>query len=111
MICTMNDKRSKELYSVLLLMLFITLGMLMYPAFTQAGDDDDRWEYKGIIHSRPADGLEGEWTIGNRTFTTDSQTEFDQTEGNLKIGGCAKVSIRNGRVHEIDSEPMHDCSE
>jgi hypothetical protein len=53
--------------------------------------------------------MQGDWVIGGRTFTADAGTEFDQADGELKVGGCAKVHLRNGRVHEIDSEPMENC--
>jgi len=71
------------------------------------GGDGDR--FYGIIQSMPADGLQGVWVIGGRKITTDPSTEFDQVEGPLTVGACAKVDFRNGRVHEIDSEPPHDC--
>jgi hypothetical protein len=58
---------------------------------------------------RPENQLQGAWMIGGRTFTSDAGTEFDQSEGQLTIGSCAKVHLRNGRVHEIDSEPMRNC--
>lgn len=71
--------------------------------------DEDRSEFYGIVKSRPVDRLEGPWVIGGRTFTADSGTEFNQSEGQLNVGSCAKVHIRDGRVHEIDSEPIGDC--
>ena len=43
------------------------------------------------------------------TVATSPMTQFDQSGGKFVVGGCAKVYIRNGRVHEIDSEPMRDC--
>jgi len=72
-------------------------------------DDEHRTEFYGIIEQHPQNGLHGEWMIGGRTFITDRVTEFDVTEGPLSKGSCAKVEFRSGRVHEIDSEPMHDC--
>jgi hypothetical protein len=72
-------------------------------------DNDNRSEFYGIIQSQPKNTLAGVWVIGGRTFTTDAGTEFDQREGKLTVGGCAKVHIRDGRVHEIDSEPMRNC--
>ncbi len=90
-----------------LLLLGVLAAMASFSVF--AGDDDHRWEYYGVIKSIPDDGFHGEWTIGERVFTTDSGTEFDQEEGILEVGKCAKVEVRNGRVHEIDSEPMRDC--
>jgi hypothetical protein len=47
--------------------------------------------------------------IGGFAVTTNPATRFDQLDGPLAVGGCAKVDIRNGLVHEIDSEPLEDC--
>ena len=78
-------------------------------AFAKSGGDDQRREVYGLIDSRPETGLVGAWVIGGQTFKADSRTEFDEKEGPLQVGNCAKVDIRNGHVHEIDSEPMSDC--
>ena len=78
-------------------------------AQAKQGRDENRLEYYGIVEKRPQEGMQGEWTIGERVFITDNSTEFDETEGPLTEGSCAKVHIRNGRIHEIDSEPMQDC--
>ncbi|HRW05524.1 MAG TPA: hypothetical protein P5121_10535 [Caldilineaceae bacterium] len=70
--------------------------------------DASRVRFYGIIQKKPAN-LRGTWVIGGRTVRAVRSTEFDQVDGPLVIGGCAKVDIRNGRVHEIDSEPMRNC--
>jgi hypothetical protein len=75
----------------------------------RGGDDGNRSEFYGIVEERPENSLRGTWIIGGRAFTADAGTEFDQSEGPLTVGSCAKVEVRNGRVHEIDSEPMRDC--
>lgn len=75
----------------------------------RGGDDGNRSEFYGIVEERPENSLRGTWVIGGRTFTADAGTEFDQSEGPLRVGSCAKVEVRNGRVHEIDSEPLRDC--
>lgn len=75
----------------------------------EGGDRKDRAEFYGIVQKRPEKGMQGTWVIGDRAFTIGADTEFDQSEGQLKVGSCAKVHIRNGRVHEIDSEPMRNC--
>ncbi len=75
----------------------------------RGGDDDNRSRFFGIIEKRPQDGLQGEWVIGGQTFITVPGTEFDEVDGPLEVGSCAKVDIRNGRVHEIDSESMEKC--
>lgn len=92
----------------------VTAGSLAVaaPGLTLAdrgGGDDSRSEFVGIVQKRPQSGLQGVWLIGGRTFVADTGTEFDQSEGALVVGGCAKVDLRDGRVHEIDSEPTGDC--
>jgi len=73
-------------------------------------DNHNRSEFYGIVQSRPENALEGVWVvIGGRTFKADPGTEFDQTEGKLTIGRCAKVHIQSCRVHEFDSEQMRYC--
>ena len=69
----------------------------------------DRTEFYGIVEDRPEGSLQGLWVIGGRTVTADDRTQFDQSEGVLAVGACAKVALRGGRVHEIESEPPHDC--
>ena len=54
-------------------------------------------------------GLQGIWTIGGLEYVTNPQTEFDQVDGPLIVGSCAKVDLRNGLVHQIESEPIDDC--
>ena len=73
-----------------------------------SGGDENRTLFYGLVDMRPA-GLQGTWTIDGRQFVTNPQTEFDQVDGPLIVGGCAKVDLRNGLVHEIDSEPIDDC--
>ena len=75
----------------------------------RGGDGDNRSEFYGLVQARPENGQHGDWVIGGRTVTTDAGTEFDQSEGSLQVGSCAKVQIRNGRIHEIDSEPSRNC--
>jgi hypothetical protein len=93
--------------------LIFTLALLLAgaPVMAQAergGDKDSRSEFYGIVQARP-ESTQGEWVIGGRTFTADAGTEIDESEGNLVLGSCAKIKIRNGRVHEIESESMHHC--
>ena len=78
------------------------------PAKALAKNDENRVRFYGLIEQRP-EALHGTWVIGGRVLITNQQTEFEQEEGPLQIGGCAKVDIRNGRVHEIDSESPSNC--
>jgi hypothetical protein len=79
-------------------------------AMARGGDKDNRSEFYGIVQERPEkSGRVGKWVIGDQTVIADTRTEFDQEDGTLSVGSCAKVKFRDGRVHEIDSEPMADC--
>jgi hypothetical protein len=95
------------------LMLILSYSLLLAPApglsSAKRGGSDDRARFYGIVESRSVDGAHGDRVIGGRLVTTDSRTPFDQTEGPLTIGHCAKVDFRHGRVLEIDSEPLRDC--
>lgn len=93
--------------------LFLLIGIATFsmamPFEGLAKDNDrDRVRFYGWVESMPA-GLHGTWIIGGQPVTTNPRTEFDQAEGPLMVGGCAKVDIRGGMVHEIDSEPASDC--
>lgn len=110
----MNRKLSKnQRLNILLIIvgLLATLSLSLIPdtSLAKRGGDDNRIRYRGIVESRPAQGTIGEWVIGGRSFHATPRTEIDQSEGVLAIGSCAKVDIRNGQVHEIDSEPLRDC--
>lgn len=84
------------------------VSMMPGPAGAKDADDRDRIRFYGWVESMPA-GLHGTWIIGGQQVTTSPHTEFDQLDGPLVPGGCAKVEIRGGAVHEIDSEPPGDC--
>ena len=73
------------------------------------GGNGNRSVFKGIVQSKPANGLRGVWRIAGQTVRTHAGTQFNQLDGALAVGSCAKVKIRNGKVHEIDSEPAFDC--
>lgn len=108
---SMNETRVFKVMMNLLAFTVVSM-LLLAPDMALArrgGDDDNRSEFYGIVQARPDKVLQGEWVIGGRTFTADSGTEFNQSQGPLKVGSCAKVHVRSGRVHEIDSEPMHNC--
>ena len=70
--------------------------------------DDNRTLFYGLVDMRPA-GLQGTWTIDGRQFATNPQTDFDQVDGPLIVGSCAKVDLQNGLVNEIESESIDDC--
>jgi hypothetical protein len=93
-----------------LLLGLMLLAWLMSPpaALAKKDDDRDRLRFYGWVEVMP-EGLHGTWVIGGQLVTTNPRTEFDQSDGPLVIGGCAKVDIRGGLVHEIDSEPPQDC--
>lgn len=93
----------------LVAMLSIVMPLFMAPdvAFAKGGNAN-RERFYGIVQVKPAQ-LQGTWMIGGRTVTTVRGTQFNQVSGPLGVGACAKVDIRNGKVHEIDSEPMRNC--
>jgi hypothetical protein len=92
----------------------LVLGAAIYSAVVAPGAvakeerDWDRHTLYGWVEAMP-EGLHGTWIIGGRQIVTNPRTEFDQGEGPLVVGGCAKVDIRGGVVHEIDSQPAGDC--
>ena len=92
---------------IAMLSLVMPLFMTAEVAYAKGGNRN-RVTFYGIIQKKPAN-LRGTWIIGGRTVKAVRSTEFDQVDGPLVLGGCAKVDIRNGRVHEIDSEPMRNC--
>ena len=71
-----------------------------------AGADDD---FYGILESRP-EGIAGPWVVGGQTFQADAGTFWSVDDGPLSIGACVSVDIEGGRVFEIESESMADCS-
>ncbi|NLI82411.1 MAG: hypothetical protein GX443_12120 [Deltaproteobacteria bacterium] len=92
----------------MMVMIALSWSVLADTVYAKRGGGD-RARYYGIIESRPVQGFHGQWVIGGHTITTGPQTQFDETEGPLAVGSCAKVDFRNGQVHEIDIEPMRDC--
>jgi hypothetical protein len=107
-----SKKETSGLTAVLAALVFFVVPLVAVPDTAQArrdGDDDRRSEFTGIIQARPEGSLQGNWVIAGRAVTTDVRTEFDQSQGKLTVGNCAKVHLRDGRVHEIDSEPMGNC--
>lgn len=65
-------------------------------------------EYYGFIESRPEIGV-GTWMVGGRSFEVTAQTKLDEDHGPLAVGACADVEVENGRVEEIESEPVDKC--
>jgi len=103
--------RMRERLSFVALVLSLALAAVSVAPEMAMGKDDndrDRLRFYGWVESMP-EGLHGAWIIGGQQVTTNPRTQFDQVEGPLMVGGCAKVDIRDGLVHEIDSEPATDC--
>lgn len=105
----MKSMHRRPITITAMICVLLLLAVFLSPASAKRGGDDIRSEFRGIVTEMPAGGFSGEWVIGGRVVLADPATEFDQAEGPLGIGGCAKVKIRNGRVHEIDSEPLNSC--
>lgn len=95
---------------VALLLGFTMTASLVTPATAVAKDDRDRdrFRFYGWVEFMP-ERMHGTWIIGGQQVTTHPRTQFDQVDGLLMVGGCAKVDIRGGFVHEIDSEPPGNC--
>jgi hypothetical protein len=94
----------------IIISLAIVVSLFSITAYAKRNSKDGaRNIFIGIVQSMPSGGLHGDWIIGDNTFSTVPGTEFDQTDGPLAVNGCAKVEVRNGMVHEIDSEPLSDC--
>ncbi|MBE0596952.1 MAG: hypothetical protein IH614_06775 [Desulfuromonadales bacterium] len=93
---------------VLALALALAFVLVVPEAEAKEGRDRDRYRFYGWVELMP-EGLHGTWVIGGQDVVTNPRTEFDQMEGPLMVGGCAKVDIRRGLVHEIDSEPASNC--
>ena len=93
--------------TMLLLVFALLLPMAMAPSTAYAKDGDQ--VFRGLVQAKPATGLVGKWVIGGKSYTATAATQFEQLSGPLKVGACAKVKIRNSRVHEISSEPRTDC--
>ena len=103
----MNTKL-RMLAGTLLAATVLTVALWIPSAFAKDGDEP-RTEFKGIVTEKPHGTLTGVWVIDGRQIRTGPDTQFDQAEGPLVVGACVKVKIRNGRIHEIDSEPPHSC--
>ncbi|MDW8269857.1 MAG: DUF5666 domain-containing protein, partial [Anaerolineae bacterium] len=100
--------------AALALLVGLAVVLLTGPVGPAAADDrDDLPTWRGWIESQPIGTNLGTWVVGGRAFQADSHTEFDQEEGPLVVGACAKVKYQtvNGvdRAVEIDSEPPTDC--
>lgn len=76
------------------------------------GNGGDTNELYGVIQVKPESGLVGSWTISDTVYTTTDQTEYDETDGLLDVGVCARVELAddNSTVKELDSEPMDSCT-
>ena len=107
----MATEQQKAIVFLSLMTAIVFITTLGVPLQSLAKDDNrNRQIFYGRVESMPKK-LHGTWVIGGIQITTDTHTEFDQEDTPLVVGGCAKVDIRDGRIHEIDSEPARDCQE
>ena len=88
-----------KLVFITLLVPLVLAPVLLYAK--RGSDDENRQFFIGIIQSMPSSGLQGEWIIGDQSFSAIPGTEYDQQDGPLSVDGCARVELRNGMVHEI----------
>ena len=70
-----------------------------------AGAEDD---IHGILKSRPQ-GVAGTWVIDGRAFVADRHTRLDESRGPLKVGVCVEAEYEDGRLEEIESQPIDQC--
>lgn len=68
----------------------------------------------GLLTSRPAGSLLGDWVVNGATYTADAQTEFDNDEGDFVIGACLSIeyfpSTSGPQIaHEIETEEGYHC--
>ena len=66
-------------------------------------------KWRGFIEKLPATGLMGEWQVGGRTFTVNSQTQLPNPAAAYKVGAWVKVQAvqaSGGAVtaHEVELE-------
>ena len=85
----------------------IIMCLFLVMSFVQVAIADEN--IYGIIESRP-DGKVGTWVIGGRSFEVTERTKLDKDDGPLKVGSCAQVEIDDGKVDEVESEPLNRCS-
>ena len=85
----------------------VIMCLFIIMSFVQVAVSDD--DFYGIIENRP-DGKVGTWVIGGRSVEVTKRTDLDEDNGPLKVGSCAEVEIDNGKVEDIESEPLSRCN-
>jgi hypothetical protein len=85
----------------------VIMCVFIIMSFVQVAVADD--DFFGIIENRP-DGKVGTWVIGGRSVEVTKNTDLDEDNGPLKVGSCAEVEIDNGKVEDIESEPLSRCN-
>jgi hypothetical protein len=85
----------------------VIMCVFIIMSFVQVAVADD--DFYGIIENRP-DGKVGTWVIGGRSVEVTKNTDLDEDNGPLKVGSCAEVEIDNGKVEDIESEPLSRCN-
>jgi hypothetical protein len=66
-------------------------------------------KWRGFIEKLPAAGLLGEWQVGGRVFTVNSQTQLPDGAAAYKVGVWVKVQANQGgngtlTAHEVELE-------
>ncbi len=75
--------------------------------------DRNEVEYYGRIVSMPAEGMVGEWVVGDRTFTADDDTEFKTRRGGFEVGVCVEVEANRSTptvAEQIETESDYKCN-
>ena len=86
----------------------ILVCMSLVSGFSQIVLADD--DFRGVIESRP-DTKVGTWTVGGKSVEVTENTKLDEEHGPLTKGICAKVSVEDGKVKEIESKPAKKCKD
>ncbi len=96
----MDLKRNDEMQwrrglwlAVLAIMLGGALGILSGSTTALADEEGDKWV--GYVESRLEATVEGDWTIGGKTFSVSERTVFDPAAGPLDSGICVQVYYRS----------------
>ena len=91
-----------------MLMLVALLGTI----WTNGVRADDELQLRGALQQRPS-GVVGTWVVGGESFVANSQTDIDEEDGPLTIGGCTEVRyIMSGTQKlavRISSEMSNEC--
>lgn len=111
---TQPTKRSTW-HSISLIVVFAVMALLMIThQFAQASEDHGS-SVRGVVEAKPTVGRNGTWTIKGLKFEVDDHTKFEQENGLLAVGSCAKVQFKTeGAVNKalrIERKRPQECGQ